>query len=724
MALNNAKAQELARDAYTASTSYFDSSIRRQVEAAIRQFRGDHPLGSKYRSEAYATRSKLFRPKTRAMVTRAEATAAEAFFSTEDVVSLLPYDEDNVEQRVSAEINKALLQYRLTGKHPKECIPWYLTVIGAYQDAWVNGVVCSRQFWEHDPKRKIDRPFCELLPIENVRFDPNAKWVDVVNTSPYFIELVPMYVKDVRARVVEGKWLEVSDAQMLGASTQAHFDSTRQTRSGPDRVDAAQASQPITEYTLVWVHRNTVEWNGTDYHYYTLGSDTMLSKQADDITVEYWHGRRPYVVGFSAIEAHRVYPASPTTQTRDLQTEVNDVANLRLDNVKFILNKRYFVKRNSQVDLRSLTRNSVGSATLMKDPEKDVKVVDYTDVTSSSFNEQDRLNVEFDEVSGSFSTGSVQSNRKLNETVGGMNLLAGDSNQVSQYRLRTFVETWAEPVVAQLVELEQRYETDDVIMAIAGARSPLYQKHGQGALLDTYLNKRLNVSVNIGFGPTNPTFQLERFMAALRQFVEILKERVLHDAGIDIEEVKKEIFGKLGYRDGRRFFIETDNPEVAALQQQIQALEAQLLAKESPEERKAKVDKLTAETRRINVEADKIEAELAALGAGENPQVVQLTEQLQLLQQEHATKDADYQKQVDDLEFRLADRSEEIDSRARSDVERERIKGETTTKIAEINRERKTELDGFAKKIEDLNETVKALAAQVKSQPKPAAAAK
>ncbi len=58
----------LAKEAYTTSTNYFDASIRRQVEAAIRQFQGVHPAGSKYHSDTYKSRSRLFRPKTRSTI--------------------------------------------------------------------------------------------------------------------------------------------------------------------------------------------------------------------------------------------------------------------------------------------------------------------------------------------------------------------------------------------------------------------------------------------------------------------------------------------------------------------------------------------------------------------------------------------------------------------------------------------------------------------------------
>ena len=38
------------------------------------------------------------------------------------------------------------------------------------------------------------------------------------------------------------------------------------------------------------------------------------------------------------------------------------------------------------------------------------------------YQEQDRLNVDYDELTGSFSQGSVMTNRKLGETVGGMGI--------------------------------------------------------------------------------------------------------------------------------------------------------------------------------------------------------------------------------------------------------------------------------------------------------------
>ena len=142
-----------------------------------------------------------------------------------------------------------------------------------------------------------------------------------------------------------------------------------------------------------------------------------------------------------------------------------------MDNVKLVLNKRYYVKRGSQVDLDALIRNVSGGGVMMNDPEKDVKTIETKDITSSSYQEQDRLSVELDELVGSFSQTSVQSNKNLNETVGGMEAMQSGAGAVQDYGLRIFFETWVEPTLRQLVRLVQYYETDQVILSLAPERS-------------------------------------------------------------------------------------------------------------------------------------------------------------------------------------------------------------------------------------------------------------
>lgn len=609
----------LAAEAYTASTSYFDSSIRKGLVDDLRQFQGVHPQGSKYLSEAYRSRSKFFRPKTRASVRKNESIAAEAYFSTQDVVSIAAHDEDEPIQRASAEINKELLQYRLT-----KTLPWFLLCIGAYQDAQVQGIVCSYQDWKYDPRKGIDRPDLQLRPLENIRFDASANWADPVNTSPYFIDLIPMWIKDVKARmeIIDDKtgkprWFPAPTEALLKATTN-YSDVVRMQREN-NRVDSQQNRSAITEFTVVWVHRNIIEIDGEDWIYHTLGTETLLDEPRP-LREVYFHGKRPYVIGFSVIETHKSYPSGNVRLGKDVQAELNENANQRIDNVKFSMNKRYFVRRSAQVDLRALQRNVPSGVTMMGDVEKDVHIVETPDVTRSAYEEQDRLALDFDDLMGSFSQSSVQSNRKLNETVGGMNILTKDASQITGYQLRVFNETWVEPVLRQLMLLEQHYETDEVILALAGKKANLLQRFGVSEITDRILMQELTLTVNVGVGATNPHDQLQNFIQGLTALRDLLAEGVLVAQGLNVREVVKEIMGKLGHKDGTRFFPEQgEDPRIAQLMKQIEQLQAELERKQPQAIVDATVRKLDAETSKINKDSVKagVEATFSAIQTAE-----------------------------------------------------------------------------------------------------------
>ena len=619
--IDDAKALQLARDAYTGSTTYFDANIRNDLERDIRQFQSKHSSDSKYMAESYRARSRFYRPKTRSMVRSAEATAAEAFFSTSDIVSITPEQSGDDMQQASAEIMQELLQYRMT-----KSIPWFLTCQGAYQDAMVQGIVISHQDWEYNTAKGTDRPVVQLIPRENFRFDPAADWADPIGSSPYLIWLMPMRVRDVKARMKQGangspsKWIKYSDTELKQSSQK--WDSTRMIREGNRTDSSASNTTNINDFSIVWVHKNLIqdEVTGQDMLFYTLGTELLLSKPAP-LVDRYAHGRRPFVMGRSVIETHRTDGPGDVRLTRDVQAETNEIVNQRIDNVKFAMNKRYFVKRNKQVDIRSLTRNVPGSVTMLSDINEDVKVLETADVTSSAYQEQDRLNMDFDEISGNMSQSSVSANRRLNETVGGMEILASDANKVRAYSLKTFIETWVEPVLRQLVLLEQQYETDDVLLAQAGAKSSMFQNLGMDVVTDELLLQELTLTINVGMSATSPSQKINNLLTGINGVKTALGDGVLEKYGVDPTEVVKEIFGALGHKDGGRFFkFDGDqDPRVAALEAEKQQLQAALDAKYPPELLAAQVDEIRARIGKTDADkvASMVEAIYASMQAGE-----------------------------------------------------------------------------------------------------------
>lgn len=588
-----------ARNSYEASTDWFNSSLRKQAEENLAHFRSQHKPGSKYNTELYQKKSRVFRPKTRSMVRRSDAAMAIAFFSTQDIVHCTAINESKKDQVAAADVHNALLNYRL-----ERTIPWFTIAIGASQDANIHGVVISAQRWDRKTRMQAyadvyqnedgtttieqgqeevvikDEPRVDLIPLENFRIDPAADWTDPINSSPYCIELCPMYIGEVREKMSrtnprtgrpEYRYYE---AGVLQAALDQQWDSIRKMRSG-QQLDKYENVNAVDDYRIVWVHKGFYRVDGQDWYVETLGNELVLAdpELAEDV-FPHLHGKeRPFAMGYASIEAHMAFPQSPTQMVSGLQEEINDVANLRLDNVKLALNKRWFVRRGMGVDTQTLIRNVPSSAVMMTDTERDVREVQTQDVTRSSYEEQNRLTLEFDELGGNFSAASIGSNRQLNETVGGMNMLAGDASQIQEFQVRTITETWAVTVMRQLVLLEAMYETDeDILDAVAATTKMPLEAVLQVQSIPTF------VRCNVGTNATQPEKRIGKLLLAFDALNKINPQIM---SGVDTNEVMKEVMGAVGFRDGERFFPapEGEDPRVKQLQDQVAQLSQALQSK-------------------------------------------------------------------------------------------------------------------------------------------------
>jgi len=584
-----------ARSAYRTSTDWFDSSIRRKIEDNMDMFNSEHPKGSKYHHAAYNKRSKLFRPKIRTATRKLEAAASAAFFSTTDAVACSPPNPADKRQHLSGVVQTELLNYRLTTN-----IPWYLTLLGALQDASKQGVVCSKQSWKFNEitevseesfitdtgedlgterviNKKIleDHPDVTLIPVENLRVSPACDWRDPVNSSPYLIDREAFYVHEIMERGGQGAqrghsaWRELTMDQ-IRSSLREDFDSIRQAREGrrQDRYD--DVSTDVQAYDVVWVHHNFMRVDGEDWYYDTLGEEFMLSVEPTPRSEIFPTLKRPYRIGYATIETHKPYPAGTVELATPLSEETNDVTNLRLDAIRHVLSPRYFIRRGQSVDIQSLMKNVPGGVTTMDDPNSDVNIRTVQDPTSGSYQEQDRLNNELDDLLGNFSGSSVANQRSLNETVGGMNLLSEGANEITEMTIRILTETWVEPVLQQLMEFEMAYESDEVVLSVVGMRAGV---HPRAAF--EMLKEPTRVTCNVGFGATDPTKKLEKFKMGMATVMELKPEL---GQKIDGKEFLNEVFGSLGFKSAERFFPEMfkddKDPKIEELEQKVQELQS------------------------------------------------------------------------------------------------------------------------------------------------------
>jgi hypothetical protein len=604
-----------ARSSYQSSQTWFDTSVRRRMEDNMRLFNSDHPRGSRYREAQYSKRSKLFRPKTRSSVRKMEASAAAAFFATQDAVSCSPPNSRDKEQRLAADSQSELLNYRLSSY-----IPWYLTCLGGLQDAAKQGVVISKQVWvyrevedayedtivddvtgaelgtrmTYERRTVADHPDIQLRPVENVRFSPAADWRNPLQTSPFLIDLEPFFVGDMLDKMNEGsqgpydaQWRKLDKATIRSALRQS-YDPVRQAREGHREDRYEENYTDIDEHEVVWVHHNYMRLNGQDWYYATIGTEVMLTDVVplDEVTPL---KERPYVMGICAIETHKPYPSGLVDLSKPLQEEINDLTNLRIDNIRHIISPRYFIKRGTSVDVRSLLRNVAGGVTAMEDPQNDVNIRTIADSTSSSFQEHDRLAIENDELIGTFSQSTVANNQNINERVGNTMMLGESANQVTEMTIRTFAETWVEPVLQQVMELERSLESDVVVLSVVGQRMGVPAEE-----VFRMMELPVKVTVNVGFGATNPQMRLQKVALGFQTLAQINPEWIMQ---ADQLEVVTEVLGAVGYKSAERFFPqlaegaeEGVDPQLQQLQQENEQLKAMVDGKSQELEFKGKIE--------------------------------------------------------------------------------------------------------------------------------------
>lgn len=580
----------LSRQSYNNSETYFNAAHRNRVVDAMARYNSEHPKGSKYHNPAFEKRSKLFRPKTRATVRKREAAMVLAMFGSSDVVNVeaTKGDADSVKD---AQIQEHLLNYRLTSDDR-----YYKMIVGGVQDAERQGFAIAGTEWEYeeaeqyydeihpdlgktariDTVPRVDRPGLRLIPIERFHFAPGCDWMDPVNSSPYLVEVRPMFLCDVRKYArnprAKLKYRTLSTGELLAGGSAQQWDAVRMQRER-NNVNRYDRSGEVADYAIVWVHRNFMRVDGEDYVFDTVGTTTMLSNVIPLSEFDP-RGYRPYVVGSTLVEAHNPFNPGGVTLMGPLQDEINDTANLRQDANKMATAGRMFVKRNTGLDLHALARFSPGAAIEMDNPTQDVKWDRSPEAPRGMMEEGQMMTVELDELMGNFSPSSVANNRNLNETVGGMQMIGNAADQVVEYDIHTFAQTFAKTILGQILDLEKQWETDSGIAAIVGDKAGADAKRFWAAL-----GTESRMNVNIGFGATNPQKRVERIgtaMATLAQAAPMALQQA------DQNEIAKEVFAAMGFPNTARFlpFVndkpgqEQTDPKIKVLQQQLAQAQA------------------------------------------------------------------------------------------------------------------------------------------------------
>jgi len=612
---------QLQRTAFNKSSDWMQAQHYAQWERNIHNFQSLHPPGSKYRTTRYSNRNRLFRPMTRTTMRKLEEAYTRSITSASSKARVRAQDPDNDTQAAAAKLVESLLNERM-----EHTIPWYQINVGVVQDCEQHGFCLTHQYWEFkdglDGTPELDRPVVEPVPPENIRFDEAASWLDPINDSPFVIQMIPMFAQDI---VDRGSWGDDRTGQpawkqytleQITTAFQTKSDTVRQSRHGvaqDPKNDGVGTDLTSYGYEHGFVHRNIFRREGEDWIFYTVGTSLILTEAVRLKEVYPWlrSGERPYAYGTMMCEAHKAVPASPVEMGQSIQASANDIANRRQDNVELAMDKRYFLRRSANIDRAALYASVPGGSIETDDPVADVRIEETRDVTSSAYAEQDRLNMDMDELFGAYSNSTVMANRKQNETVGGMQMQASNAEGQADLYVQSLQQTWYKTVLGQLVRLEQFYETDIRIMSVAAKRAGVWMQIDNNSsetreqqLTKMLVTQELTIKIETGISATNPVHRINMLMAGVENMAKFpgLQRRIDEDA------VAAEIFSALGFGDGARFLLPKaegeQSEEIQQLQQRIQELESGLATEQLRADSREKVARTQALVKLAELEDD------------------------------------------------------------------------------------------------------------------------
>jgi hypothetical protein len=651
----------LARRADEDSSLYWQSELQQRVRSAVDHFNSRHAAGSKFAQPGYPSlRSKLFRPKTRALINKMTAQGANAFFATSDVVQIEAANKGDQKQVEAAKFRRSLLNHHLS-----RTVPWFRLLSAALIDADTVGVAITRSWWRRESVKTysldemgqpieeelklFDCPWVSLVPIEDFGLHPQCDWLDPIGSSPYIIHREYRSVESILAAIERQKdaggygpaYLPLSRTELETMATTSDVSdrSGDRAKRNAGRTDPAQQQATDARFRMLLVHMVTMRVENVDWYYETIGSQAMLSKPVPLSIAQFGWPTRGYSMGSCWIAPHSAYPEGSAGLNTSMQQELNENVNQRIDNIRQTMNSRHLVRRGSAVDLNALMRSTPGSIVLTGDPNGDVRPLPVKEFSNTVYQEADRIGVEMDDLAGVFGGASVQTNRQLSQTVGGMDLLGENANVISEFKLRCFSETLIEPTLRQLDELITKFETDEAVIEICIADSMVELDPQVAAEIDKQFPKPepppppaegqppppepedtnkpardeaikvamqkkalemfrapMRVSTSVGFGNTSPQKRLERMSIAM-QNIQAFAPMML--GSIDPVEVVKEVMGAAGFDNGSRFFPAlrgVTNPVVEMLQQQVQQLQQQLEQNMAREQVKVQIAQINAQT--------------------------------------------------------------------------------------------------------------------------------
>lgn len=450
------------------------AKYKQDFEALYRMYRGEFEEDVKESLER-RRKSSLYVNKAYALVQRLRASTEQAYFTNPSFASFSPlsiWTEDEAEK-----MQEAFDTY--WNKRMKPYVQFSKTTISGY----TYGTPVLKVYWANG------KPVLEDVNIHDIYFDPSAKDSDDIRL---LVNNIYMTEEDVAANKKLGiynKRFSLSDIQ----------SGNMQNEYRNNYLDLMQDGSSFGRVMLQDVYERL---DGSWYLTTTYNRTTILRER-----VKLEDGL-PFVIGKTvpAIDSNDgetvgVYSDSPLAPIYDLQKELNVRVNQEIDAIAEVLNPSFIAERNSGINEIDMRKGP--SKVLYVSNLSSIQQYPVPNISQLSVNEE-RLRQDMEEITGIQMLGSADTSSIVNrQTAEGMNILSSEKSLRTDAYIRTFNESFVEPLIEKIARLIWTYSDDKNLF--------------KG--IDRSKDFDFNVSISAGLGATSLQSKLNGLDSAFQKFM-------------------------------------------------------------------------------------------------------------------------------------------------------------------------------------------------------------
>ena len=428
----------------------------------------------------YDFQARLFIPYSFSSVETVIPRIMEAIFSTDPIVAVKPYSQDDIE---NSKLIEKLLNYQI---NRMDFINSFLTLI---KTCLIYGTCIAKVDWKKESRKvrkyqvKIDefgnpvydnngQPVVEKITKEFPYYDdPYIYPIDLfdfykapkgttIDNSEYCIMKTQTTISRLEQMQKQGTYRNISMVKSLMGSTKNDDGRERYTN-----VDVADPNGIIDKHSKLV----------TLYEYWEDDRVIVLAEEKVVIRDEenpFWHCRKPFIEGRVCPVENEFYGIGLMEMIESLQNELNDLRNLRMDNLKLAINCMYVIGRNADVDLDTLV-NEPGGVILATFVDE-VVPLQTKDITPNAFTEAKIITDDIQATHGIYDYSKGQPSKDRETATGILSL-----QEAANYRFKLMILMLCKNILGRgsefMVDLNEQFINTEKIFRLTGKQYTVNQ---------------------------------------------------------------------------------------------------------------------------------------------------------------------------------------------------------------------------------------------------------